>query len=62
MSKWLLIEEYHVSFELSKTSPDSAKIRRTLASRSFMSRLRKTIREAAERYPSLRSTRVILSR
>jgi len=62
MSKWMTIEEYHFSFAVAKTSTNSRHVLRALTSRAFLNRLRKSIRSAVERYPSLRSIRVTVSR
>ena len=62
MSKWMTIEEYHVSFAVTKASVNSKQALRALSSRSFLNRLRTSIRSAVGRYPSLRSIRVTVSR
>ena len=62
MAKWVTIEEVHISFEVPKESANSKQVLRVLTSRSFLNRLRTSIREAVERYPSLRSIRVVVSR
>ena len=62
MSKWLTVEQVHVSFEVRKASVTSKQVLRVLTSRSFLNRFRTSIREAADRYPSLRYVRVVVSR
>lgn len=62
MPEWLKLEEFHISFEIAKNAGNSRQVLRVLSSRSFHNRLRTSIREAADRYSSLRTIRIIVSR
>jgi len=62
MSKWSTIEEYHVSFAVTRASANSKQVLRALTSRSFVNCLRASIRSAVGKYPSLHSIRVTVSR
>ena len=64
MAKFILIDEIHLQFfvPINQSNADSARVRRSLLGKAFLSNLNRTLCRVCKRFPALKAVRVRVMR